>query len=461
MPITWRNVTQGAGNAAVGADLFTAASTNFAGGSNAINGVLDNEVKRREDNTGIRTDNNTLAYKQFLNQMSPEQLAEAQASGAVQNQLGQYGRDIDQDVALNGFNNAMTSARGEFNAGVTYDKNVRDKAEQPIIEQFRSAIAGNDDAAVAELTAANPNLSNLGALTNDYTAAEETRRVADEKTTKRNSTSTLQNTIQNGINEGLTERDIRLAVANDPSILAEDRLNVGKQIESAFADSRNLTLAESTNYNSEAAGLEQAAVDARFLSDQQDEQAQITFDLNHSFNKNNIQEISNTSNLKDAFMNSGFDVNPIESVLGVWDVGDNPLELIQSNLKTLRETIIPVSTKDNNGKTTTTNTTPYVDFTEGELNAIGVRALDNMMANNGSFNTENLEEGDLTKAFEESASDYVRNNLALEERNAIVNNRTKTNAAEDAYNREAKSALLVEHQKRARAREKIYRATNK
>ena len=454
MPITWRNVTQGAGNAAVGADLFTAASTNFAGGSNAINGVLDNEVKRREDNTGIRTDNNTLAYKQFLNQMSPEQLAEAQASGAVQNQLGQYGRDIDQDVALNGFNNAMTSARGEFNAGVTYDKNVRDKAEQPIIEQFRSAIAGNDDAAVAELTAANPKLSNLGALTNEYTAAEETRRVEDEKTTKRNSTSTLQNTIQNGINDGLTERDIRLAVANDPSILAEDRLNVGEQIASAFAGSRNLTHAENTTYTSEAAGLEQAAVDARFLSDQQDEQAQNTFDLNHGFNKNNIQEISDGSNLKEAFINSGFDKSPgINST-------DKPLKLIQDNLKTLRETIIPVSTKDTNGKTTTTNTTPYVDLTQGELNAIGVRALNNMMANSG-FYDENLEEGDLTKAFEDSANDYVRNNLALEERNAIVNNRTKTNAAEDAYNREAKSALLVEHQKRARAREKIYRATNK
>ncbi len=453
MPITWRNVTQGAGNAAVGADLFTAASTNFTGGSNAINGVLDNEVKRREDNTGIRTDNNTLAYKQFLNQMSPEQLAEAQASGAVQNQLGQYGRDIDQDVALNGFNNAMTSARGEFNAGVTYDKNVRDKAEQPIIEQFRSAIAGNDDAAFAELTAANPKLSNLGALTNEYTAAEETRRVEDEKTTKRNSTSTLQNTIQNGINDGLTERDIRLAVANDPSILAEDRLNVGEQIAAAFAGSRNLTHAENTNFNSEAAGLKQAAVDARILSDQQDEQAQITFDLNHGFNKNNIQEISDGSNLKEAFMGTGYDQNP-------W-LGDNPLKLIQNNLKTLSETIIPVTTTDAKGKPTTTNTTPYIDFSQGELNAIGVRALNNMMANNGKLQTENVEEGDLTKAFEESARDYAMNNLALEERNAIVNNRTKTNAAEDAYNREAQSALLLEHQNRARAREKIYRATNK
>jgi len=453
MPITWRNVTQGAGNAAVGADLFTAASTNFTGGSNAINGVLDNEVKRREDNTGIRTDNNTLAYKQFLNQMSPEQLAEAQASGAVQNQLGQYGRDIDQDVALNGFNNAMTSARGEFNAGVTYDKNVRDKAEQPIIEQFRSAIAGNDDPAVAELTAANPKLSNLGALTNEYTAAEETRRVEEEKTTQRNSTSTLQNIIQNGINDGLTERDIRLAVANDSSILAKDRMNVGEPIGSAFADSRGLTSEENANYTSEVAGLEQTAVNARILSDQQDEQAQTTFNLNHGFNRNNIQNISDASNLKEAFINSGFDVNPYE----FW--ADNPLELINTNLKTLKDTIIPVATTKN-GITTTKDTKPYVDFTQGELNAIGVRALNNMMANNGRT-TENLKEGDLTKAFEESASDYVRNNLALEERNTIVNDRTKTNAIEDASNREAKSAVLTKYQNRARALEDIYRSTNK
>lgn len=409
MPITWKNIEADAGKMAVSNDFLNSANTNMAAGIKQFQTVLNNEKQRQEDNRKIVSDNNTLSYQKFLNSMSPEQLQEAQASGAIDEQLGQYGRSIDQDVALNGFNNRLKSARSEFNAGVEYDNNVRNAAEQPKIEQFKSAIARDDDAAVAELTAANPNLSNLGALTNEYNAAEKQRLDRDRAERERSSKKTLAAIIQDGHQAGLTERQIMSNVnaARVKGAVSEaDQITAVTNISNYFAAQYNMTVAEKRKYDSDIAVLDENYNNALEQAELEHNQANETYKLSEQFNYATIPDNNTASSVLATFRESGFDQNPT--------VGTSPDKLINDvKERVLYGEVLKDSRNqpiyDENGKPKRAGGLDG-DLQEGEVYAIIDHALKKMQANSGYFKTENLGPEELNAAVEDSLETYLIGN---------------------------------------------------
>jgi len=408
MPITWKNIEADAGKMAVSNDFLNSANTNMAAGIGQFQTVLNNEKQRQEDNREIVTDNNTLSYQKFLNSMSPEQLQEAQASGAINNQLGQYGKSIDQNVALNGFNDRLNAARSEFNAGVTYDNNVRDEKERPTIQQFKAAIAADDDAAVAKLTADNPGLSNLGDLTNEYNDKER-RRLEIGRTEKIiSSKQTMDSIIQDGFAAGKTEREIQTdihAARVSGDISGDDQNKAVTTTSDYFAAQYNMASTEKINYNTDIAKLDAAYNAAVERAELVNQQAEETYKLNEGFNSTTMPDNNTASTALETFKQSGFDQNP------TW--GTSPDKLINDQRERLLHGEVLKNAKGNpileNGKPKRAGGIDG-DLQEGEAYAIITHALKKFLANSGAVFTENLGIEELNTAVNNSLETYLIGN---------------------------------------------------
>ena len=409
MPITWKNIEADAGKMAVSNDFLNSANTNITAGIGQFQTVLNNEKQRQEDNREIVSDNNTLSYQKFLNSMSPEQLQEAQASGAINNQLEQYGRSIDKNVALNGFNDRLNAARSEFNAGVAYDKNVRDETERTSIQQIEAAIANNNDARFEKLMADNPGLSTSADLRNKYNDREKIRLDNDRAEKVISSKETMDSIIQDGFEAGKTEREIQTdinAARVSGDILVDDQNTAVTTTSNYFAAKYNMTPTEKINYDTDIAELDTAYNAAVERAELVNQQAEETYKLSEGFNSATMPDNNTASTALEAFKQSGLDKNP------TW--GTSPDKLIDDQRKRLLHGAILKNAKnqpilDKDGKPKRAGGIDG-DLQEGEVYAIITHALKKFQANSGKIFTENLGVEELETAVNNSLETYLIGN---------------------------------------------------
>ena len=140
-PITWQTVR--ADNAAESAKAMYYANLAINTGFDKVGEVFKQQTDVNNANWDAQKTNNTAAFMQQMRQyQTPEALAAAQASGALD--PSRYKAQIDQPAV-----GAALDARGAILqqrevANIAYNNTVRDNNEADVKDQFLSAVARND-----------------------------------------------------------------------------------------------------------------------------------------------------------------------------------------------------------------------------------------------------------------------------------------------------------------------------
>lgn len=174
MPITWRNINGGSDGTA--ARLMESAGRSINTGFNAFSNLLQQARTTQDDNRATQVDNNTASFLDRLNQFqSPEALQAAQASGEIEQLRAGFGNLIDRDATRGAATNRLGTLRDQANSQYIFDQNRIEQEQAPVVENLRMAIASNDDATVASILEANPNLKNRAGLVTEFNQAERGR----------------------------------------------------------------------------------------------------------------------------------------------------------------------------------------------------------------------------------------------------------------------------------------------
>lgn len=139
--ITWQNIA-GRDTDGVAAAMGLAGRSLNAGFDN-INQIGKDIVARDNanwENTKVNNTANRMAFIQSLK--TPEALAEAQASGALN--MDAFGAQIDKAAILNTLDARGSVLQQRSLADTQYNNQVQDQKEHPLIQQYKSAISTGD-----------------------------------------------------------------------------------------------------------------------------------------------------------------------------------------------------------------------------------------------------------------------------------------------------------------------------
>ena len=148
MPITWKSVSgsSGAGNAAVGAKLFEQSREAIRDGFSGLQGILRQKQATDLANWDQIKENNTQAFLDKLAQYkTPEALQAAQASGELDPLRQGFGAQIDQAAVRDADNKMLDTLRQRATAGYNYEKQRTAQLDDPVLQRLG-----------AELLAVNP-----------------------------------------------------------------------------------------------------------------------------------------------------------------------------------------------------------------------------------------------------------------------------------------------------------------
>jgi hypothetical protein len=176
MPITWRNVN---------APSFNGVSESLAQAGQSFTGAVDALQQTKDTFEDGRTDRNTQAFMdQIAQYQSPEALAEAQQSGAIQKLRDQYGGNgliETSKTNADAMRGRLTGLRQQETADYDYNRTLNTRADQPFLEQIGSQMSEipmdmPQDQAAARLEAIHAQAVEGGASERVLTVFNEKRR---------------------------------------------------------------------------------------------------------------------------------------------------------------------------------------------------------------------------------------------------------------------------------------------
>ena len=179
-PITWQTVR--ADNAAESAKAMYYANLAINNGFDKVGEVFKQQVDVNNANWDAQKTNNTAAFMQQMRQyQTPEALAAAQASGALD--PSRYKAQIDQPAVANALDARGAILQQREVANIAYNNTVRDNNEAALKEQYKVA-ALNGDKLTTNLIEAGTPMRDMGQLVQSRMVAEQDRVLRDRATTK-------------------------------------------------------------------------------------------------------------------------------------------------------------------------------------------------------------------------------------------------------------------------------------
>ena len=152
MPITWKNI----GSTVSGdeASLMTGAQESMTAGFGALNKVLEDRQKTKDDNWDQGKTNNTNA---FMNKLTgaetPEELAEMQKRGEFQAMMNQYGAQIDQGAARTALDGRGQVLQDRLEGRQEYQDGQHNRGLRSDIQSLKADAYNGDESAIARLSA--------------------------------------------------------------------------------------------------------------------------------------------------------------------------------------------------------------------------------------------------------------------------------------------------------------------
>lgn len=158
-PITWRTI--------IGPSVADAARPMDSAGRyiNTAFENLQNVLQGREQaqlaNVQAQKAANTAGFLDMLSKYrTPEELAAAQASGAIDQARAQYGNMIDRTVARDAFDQRLSTTRDQTTKGQEYADKQQQLKDRPIVNEILTTLYKGNGKGATELLDKNPHLLN-------------------------------------------------------------------------------------------------------------------------------------------------------------------------------------------------------------------------------------------------------------------------------------------------------------
>lgn len=180
-PITWRNVS--GPNLAEASRPFAVAQQSIMGGFDTLGNLLKQSETVDRANWQQQKENN---LNEFMNQIyaaqGPEGFKQLQDSGQLQQMLGQYGAQIDQNAARRVMDTRLGDLQTREKANWEYQNAALDQKEAPVVDQAKGLIAQGKLEEAKPLIASLSTRNQAGLYTSlDARTQEELRRDRDAK----------------------------------------------------------------------------------------------------------------------------------------------------------------------------------------------------------------------------------------------------------------------------------------
>lgn len=148
-PITWQSLT--APDAFGTSRLMSGASSDFQSSISALQGLLTDRQAMNSANVDRRRSNNEQSYLDYLGAFSnPDDLAKAQASGAVAQKLASYGGVLDAANVRGADQTRLTNLQNRALAQDKYGQLALEVQQRPEVDRISMLIASGDPTLIAQ-----------------------------------------------------------------------------------------------------------------------------------------------------------------------------------------------------------------------------------------------------------------------------------------------------------------------